>query len=354
MKCIYCGKTEEKEFTEQEHIIPRTIGGVNMLPLGMVCDECNTEFSVYEKRFVYDSPVSMFKQFDGPAGRHGRYRSNLHLMKNTADNTTAIGYIEQGGIPHLVPQVIVKKDKTIAFTGESCFGNGSMELIERIKNIPKSEIIRKKLKDIDEDRIYLVDYKKKFFSFKNEKMSDDIESSLIELVQQAKIDMDENSIEIRSSKVCSHQSMSFNMDDFGRIICKMVFNLTAQYYPNKILTNDFDLLRKYIRYNERPKGKRFYYLDDNAEKMFVGIKEKFKILANVHLILLCSNPLYKHILGFVSLYDNMGITILSGHEDGIINFNPLRLYISEYKNRKEYEYLEENIKQIKKERKGMA
>ena len=85
MKCIYCLKDERNtRFTTQEHIIPRTIGGIIKLPLGMVCDECNESFSVIEKRFVDDSVISIPKQMIGPAGRHGKFKSNLCPLISTA------------------------------------------------------------------------------------------------------------------------------------------------------------------------------------------------------------------------------------------------------------------------------
>ena len=81
MKCIYCLRTEgETYFSKQEHIIPKTLGGIFKLDLSMVCDECNESFSIYEKRFVYDTPISLNKLMQIKNGRHGKFLTNLAPM----------------------------------------------------------------------------------------------------------------------------------------------------------------------------------------------------------------------------------------------------------------------------------
>ena len=71
-KCIYSLKTEpDAQFLTQEHIFPKTIGGINKLPLGMVSDEANRLFSPLEKDFVHNNPIiQMEKMFHGPKGRN--------------------------------------------------------------------------------------------------------------------------------------------------------------------------------------------------------------------------------------------------------------------------------------------
>ncbi|MBO5921575.1 MAG: hypothetical protein J6Q48_04230, partial [Bacteroidaceae bacterium] len=45
MKCIFC-KQESTNAKSVEHIIPETLGNKTfVLPLGMVCDQCNNYFS---------------------------------------------------------------------------------------------------------------------------------------------------------------------------------------------------------------------------------------------------------------------------------------------------------------------
>ena len=49
-KCIYSLKTEpDAQFLTQEHIFPKTIGGINKLPLGMVSESQSIIFSSGER-----------------------------------------------------------------------------------------------------------------------------------------------------------------------------------------------------------------------------------------------------------------------------------------------------------------
>ncbi len=42
-KCIFC-LTKRGQFTQIEHIVPESLGGDDILPPGIVCDECNNYF----------------------------------------------------------------------------------------------------------------------------------------------------------------------------------------------------------------------------------------------------------------------------------------------------------------------
>jgi len=120
MKCIYCLKDESHvQFNSKEHVIPRTIGGKHTLDKGIVCDRCNNRFSGLEKKFVYNSAISLSKQFSGPKGRKGQHKSNLHPMIDTLTEEVNVGYIEQGGIPKYPIQFKILDNNQIAFVGLS-------------------------------------------------------------------------------------------------------------------------------------------------------------------------------------------------------------------------------------------
>jgi len=42
-KCIFC-LSENSSFSKEEHIIPESLGGEEILPKGFVCDRCNQYF----------------------------------------------------------------------------------------------------------------------------------------------------------------------------------------------------------------------------------------------------------------------------------------------------------------------
>jgi hypothetical protein len=82
-KCIYSLKTEpDAHFLTQEHIFPKTLGGINKLPLGMVSDEVNQLFSPLEKDFVHNNPIIQTeKMIHGPKGRKGHdKKDNIRIL----------------------------------------------------------------------------------------------------------------------------------------------------------------------------------------------------------------------------------------------------------------------------------
>lgn len=108
-KCIYSLKTEpDAQFLTQEHIFPKTIGGINKLPLGMVSDEANRLFSPLEKDFVHNNPIiQMEKMFHGPKGRKGHdKKDNIRILCKDGSSNHELGYI-QLGVPYSIPQLVI-------------------------------------------------------------------------------------------------------------------------------------------------------------------------------------------------------------------------------------------------------
>ena len=105
-KCIYSLKTEsEAHFIEREHIFPKTLGGINTLPLGTVSDEVNTSFSLLEKYFVKNDPfIQLGKVFYGPLGRkkHDK-KDSIRIMMSREHNKPELGYLIEGK-PYSIPQ----------------------------------------------------------------------------------------------------------------------------------------------------------------------------------------------------------------------------------------------------------
>lgn len=105
-KCIYSLKSEsEAHFIEREHIFPKTLGGINTLPLGTVSDEVNASFSSLEKDFVKNDPfIQLGKMFYGPWGRkkHDK-KDSIRIMISREDNKPELGYLMEGK-PYPIPQ----------------------------------------------------------------------------------------------------------------------------------------------------------------------------------------------------------------------------------------------------------
>lgn len=110
-KCIYSLKTEsEAHFIEREHIFPKTLGGINTLPLGTVSDEVNALFSSLEKDFVKNDPfVQLGKMFYGPWGRkkHDK-KDNIRIMMSREHNKLELGYLIEGK-PYPIPQFSIPR-----------------------------------------------------------------------------------------------------------------------------------------------------------------------------------------------------------------------------------------------------
>lgn len=108
-KCIYSLKTEpDAHFLTQEHIFPKTLGGINKLPLGMVSDEVNQLFSPLEKDFVHNNPIIQTeKMIHGPKGRKGHdKKDNIRILCKNGSSNYELGYI-QLGVPYSIPQLVI-------------------------------------------------------------------------------------------------------------------------------------------------------------------------------------------------------------------------------------------------------
>lgn len=108
-KCIYSLQTEpDAHFLTQEHIFPKTLGGINKLPLGMVSDEVNQLFSPLEKDFVHNNPIiQMEKMFHGPKGRKGHdKKDSIRILCKNGSPDYELGYI-QLGVPYSIPQFVI-------------------------------------------------------------------------------------------------------------------------------------------------------------------------------------------------------------------------------------------------------
>lgn len=356
MTCIYCRRKEpDTTFSQREHIILRTLGGLNRLPSGYVCDLCNNFFSPLEKRFVYNSHISIYKQLEGPSGRSGPFQTNLHfLFDNNQDKF--IGTIEQDGIPKIADQIIICNDKIKFLTdGEnhaSCHDKFH-EIISMIKEDSKIFILYDE--QVLSKEYYLSFYKGKLIAFINSEEDKEHFITFINSIKEddTKINYVKDSMGSIQSQVSSHQNIVVNIVDFNRIICKMVFNAIAFYHGiNSIMHPNFDNMRDFILHG---KGS-FDFVGITGKSANTGNNQSFrdsigelKIPPKSHVLICGDIDSEKNIVGILSLYDgNLEYSIRNDKAISILNSK--KIHIVEYMNKKEYEYFEKHIQQIKKER----
>ena len=338
MKCIYCLRTEgETYFSKQEHIIPKTLGGIFKLDLSMVCDECNESFSIYEKRFVYDTPISLNKRMQIKNGRHGKFLTNLAPMH--LSNEVVIGYVEQGLKPRVIPQFIVSVGDKIDFSGDS-ESNPEEEYKKLVKIFSwyaVSDIIHIEFTELPEKKIYLVYYKGKVFSCKNPVVSKETEENLIELITKGTLDINLESKVDSFSKPVFKQHFNYSNSDFYRIIAKIVFNTFAKYNNEIVYKDYFNLIRRYIRYGENISKIKFCYESNDVKKCITEIKNRFNIIYVAHCIYVANIPNKSEILGMISLYDEYNCVVKIGNES--CEKNEV-FYVNELDNNREYNLFE--------------
>ena len=62
-KCIFC-LSETAKFATDEHILPESLGGKQLLPLGLVCDKCQNYFGAkVEKPALAEHPFNVVRLF---------------------------------------------------------------------------------------------------------------------------------------------------------------------------------------------------------------------------------------------------------------------------------------------------
>lgn len=72
-KCIFC-LSKDGIFTRNEHIIPESLGGDEIMPKGYVCDKCNNYFGrEIENDVMKYSPLAFCRSFLGIQNKKKRY-----------------------------------------------------------------------------------------------------------------------------------------------------------------------------------------------------------------------------------------------------------------------------------------
>lgn len=335
MVCIYCKKSDtETAFNTREHILPKTLGGLIRLPIGYVCDKCNKDFSILEKRFVYDSHIAIFKQFSGPSGRRGPFKTNLHFLSGR-NSEKLLGFMEQGGIPRVADQILMRNG-LFQFYTDGTNQNIYQEKFSHLFNSLKQEkVIYIYDEQVLPNEYYLSLYKDKLLAFINDKEDKDGFAAFIEQFKDKEgiLDLSNGSPKISKSPVVSHQKQGFSLIDFNRIIAKIVFNGLAHYYgTDYILSPEFDNLRSFIRYGDN--GFNFVAMKSEDKPTLRESLSLLKIPTNSH-ILVCGGIGPNSIIGTLSLYD--GFLEYAVRTDKEVKIKSKSIRIFEFNNKKEYD-----------------
>lgn len=70
--CIYCGASEG-DFSTEEHVIPESLGGDEVVLKGSVCSKCNNVLSHLDQVLVDFEPLAMLRTMYGPMTKKGKF-----------------------------------------------------------------------------------------------------------------------------------------------------------------------------------------------------------------------------------------------------------------------------------------
>jgi hypothetical protein len=73
-QCIYCLK-RDGDFSAEEHVIPESLGGDEIVLSGSVCSTCNNVLSQLDQTLVDFEPIAMLRTMYGPLTKKGRFPS---------------------------------------------------------------------------------------------------------------------------------------------------------------------------------------------------------------------------------------------------------------------------------------
>jgi HNH endonuclease len=72
-QCIYCGKSEG-DFNAEEHVIPESLAGDEIVLKGSVCSTCNNVLSRLDQVLLDFEPLAMLRTIHGPMTKKGKFQ----------------------------------------------------------------------------------------------------------------------------------------------------------------------------------------------------------------------------------------------------------------------------------------
>lgn len=341
-KCIYClGTKPNSVFSSRDHIFLRSLGGQKRLPTGCVCDQCNNAFSSLEKRFIRDSFISLPKQFVGPTGRHGPFKSRLHVVESHTDGKMQIGYIEQGGIPRTATQIQINSTPKWGFAIDETCSDTEKEIQASIESLrlKKDKVIYQFNEKLSAGCPILVFFEGKVFAFlKNEQDVDILGAAISKILDKDRGPDTFDEGAHKSSQVTNFQELSFNLDEINRVGAKMAFNALANFFGQEFALNSgFNKLRNYIKTGE--KEIEFVTLQESGLANRILRPHMGNIIDSDNFHAIAMGRLKDDIVSIVCFYgQNLEFVIRSNSSiDWSGCTMPIRVFINKFKTHDEFE-----------------
>lgn len=352
MKCIYTEKDEKiAMFKKREHVFPAGIGGKNMLNQGDVCDEINEFFSKLELNFMRESIIQIPRMFVGP-GKRGSLnkkkatKSKVFLMYT--ENESKLGYILLGN-PIIIPQIKIIKDKEIRFRLPVKNKEENIETILKFEELlNKSENIKLNKSNRLEEESIIIGYnnskKEKIYIYHNRK---DISLTKLKsmfkeagVFKKIKQEYKEENLMLEKQSVECEMKISFDVNDYYRICCKIAINGLCYLKGSDFLFDKrFDNIKKFILEGGE---NRFFNIIEQKEDHF-GFCKRIKLPTQSHKMIFIDNDdgfyCYLEIYGIAQ---NIRISEKLNENDDILGL------VCDWENAREFtlrEYILEKIEQ---------
>jgi hypothetical protein len=112
-RCIYCG-TSEGDFGPEEHVIPESLGGDELVITGCVCARCNNELSWLDKELIAFEPIALLRVPALPLTKKGKFpKAELPGLDVEKVAPREIRFRDKTG--RAVTPPVVQPDGTVAF-----------------------------------------------------------------------------------------------------------------------------------------------------------------------------------------------------------------------------------------------
>lgn len=305
-KCLYCDETELNiTFTSQEHVFPAGLGGIFQLPVGIVCDKCNTEvFSRLELDFIRNSIIGLPRQFYGP-GKRGSLNpddassSLVHLMAFADDsNEKALG-VMRTGIPFQIPQFRFLGSETVAIVLDPRYGGVDDQLADFSKAMRsftgKSKFVYLTDELLQEDEMYFGFWEDKYYLCAMERRSVSSVLEYLDLVRKGEL-VEITERNYKKTQVQSRQRFGFNTRAFERVSAKIAFNALCFLNSSDFCRRpQFDSIRRFIA--------------NGGQNTFVSLLDASHELLNIHLNV--AFPLLSHRVFFFPANEQGHLALLN-------------------------------------------
>lgn len=324
-KCIYMlKKYPELNFTKEEHIFPKGIGGVTVLPKGIVSDEANHGFSPMELNFMRNSIISIPRIFHGP-GKRGKQslnikkqtHSKISLMEDLKTKEVSLGYIAKGK-PYSIFQIRGNNiNSNIKI--ESTFSKIDKEIIKDLFETFKKIYKKSNKKFLIDQRIHKnsfilgMDNKNQLYLAINSNSSKMTVEKII-----GQLDFKTNGI-IGGEKITEspkvNLNLNFNQTEFSRVLFKIAYNVLAHEVGIDFITqNRFHELRNFILNGSKKEKFNMKVIDENNKSLdFLNLNHgKHAVIITTFNNMLAGYIFiygFKFLLNFgIKLNDNISIT----------------------------------------------